>query len=165
MSQCKCGYLDDASLGCGHAPKCAREYQSKISGPLFDRIDLHADVPAVSPADLSLPPARETSAQVAARVTRVRGMQRERYEVLHAGDSVCTNSQADGDLLEKVAAPDAAGRQLLTEAAERLRLSTRGHHRVLRVARTLADMDASDAVKRVHVAEALSYRRIAVSSA
>jgi magnesium chelatase family protein len=164
MNPCKCGYLADAALGCGRAPKCAREYQSKISGPLFDRIDLHVDVPAVSPADLSLPPAREASAQVAARVARVREIQRERYRMLAADSPVRTNSEADGDLLENVAAPDAAGRQLLTQAAERLKLSARGYHRVMRVARTLADMDASDGVKRIHVAEALSYRRIALVS-
>jgi magnesium chelatase family protein len=163
--RCKCGYLDDAALGCGRAPKCAKEYQSKISGPLFDRIDLHVDVPAVSPADLSLPPARENSARVAERVARVRKLQRERYERLVPSGVVRTNSEADGDLLEKVAAPDQAGRELLTQAAERLKLSARGYHRVLRVARTLADMDASDAIRRVHIAEALSYRRIVVSSA
>lgn len=161
--RCKCGYLDDASLGCGRAPKCAKEYHSKISGPLFDRIDLHVDVPAVSPADLSLPPARESSAEVAARVARVREVQRERYANFGsiAGEKrIRTNSDADGDLLEKVAAPETAGRDLLTQAAERLKLSARGYHRVLRVARTLADMDGSDGVKRVHVAEALSHRRI-----
>ena len=163
MNPCRCGHLDDAALGCGRAPKCAKEYQSRISGPLFDRIDLHVDVPAVSPADLSLPPARENSATVAARVARMRALQRERYAKL--GDGARTNGEADGDLLEKVAAPDAAGRQLLTQAAERLKLSARGYHRVLRVSRTLADMDGGDGVKRVHVAEALSYRRIALTGA
>jgi magnesium chelatase family protein len=165
MNPCKCGYLADASLGCGRAPKCAREYQSKISGPLFDRIDLHVDVPAVSPADLSLPPPRESSAQVASRVARVRGIQRARYQRLAPDKSIRTNAEADGDLLERVAAPDAAGRQLLTQAAERLRLSARGYHRVLRVARTLADMDGQDKVARLHIAEALSYRRIALAGA
>lgn len=161
---CKCGYLADASLGCGRAPKCGREYQSKISGPLFDRIDMHVDVPAVSPADLSLPPARESSAQVAARVARVRSMQRARYAAFATESPVRTNAEADGDLLEKVAAPDPAGRELLTQAAERLKLSARGYHRVLRVARTLADMDGQDKVARLHVAEALSYRRIVVGA-
>ena len=162
--RCRCGHLDDPALGCGRAPKCAKEYQSRISGPLFDRIDLHVDVPAVSPADLSLPPARENSAAVAARVARVRALQRERFAKLGNGErAIRTNGEADGDLLEKVAAPDAAGRQLLMQAAERLKLSARGYHRVLRVARTLADMDGGDGVKRVHIAEALSYRRIAVT--
>jgi magnesium chelatase family protein len=167
MNPCRCGYLDDPALGCGRAPKCAREYQSRISGPLFDRIDLHVDVPQVSPADLSLPPARETSAQVAARVARVRAAQRARYQELGDGGGdakpIRTNAEADGELLERVAAPDAPGRQLLTQAAERLKLSARGYHRVLRVARTLADMDGAGGVRRLHVAEALSYRRIALT--
>ncbi len=157
---CKCGYLDDASLGCGRAPKCGREYLAKISGPLFDRIDLHVDVPAVSPADLSLPPPRENSAAVAQRVARVRAAQRERYAKLATDKTLRCNAEADGDLLEKIAAPDAPGRQLLTQAAERLKLSARGYHRVLRVARTLADMEGRDGVGRVHIAEALSYRRV-----
>jgi magnesium chelatase family protein len=96
-------------------------------------------------------------------VAHVREIQRERHAKLGsvAGEKrIRTNSGADGELLEKIAAPEVAGRQLLTQAAERLRLSARGYHRVLRVARTLADMDGGDGVKRVHVAEALSYRRI-----
>jgi magnesium chelatase family protein len=164
--RCKCGHLDDAALACGRQPKCAREYQSRISGPLFDRIDLHIDVPAVSASDLALPPPRENSAAVAARVAAAREVQRRRYAALAGAASArppASNAEADGELLEKVAAPDAAGRALLTQATERLKLSARGYHRVLRVARTLADMDGRDAVLRLHVAEALSYRRIALA--
>jgi magnesium chelatase family protein len=157
MNPCRCGHLDDASLGCGRAPKCAQEYQAKISGPLFDRIDMHVDVPAVSPADLSLPPPREDSRQVAARIAAARQRQAQRY----AGKAIATNAEADGQLLDEVASPDTPGRKLLAEATERFKLSARGYHRVLRVARTLADLDASDGVRQVHVAEALSYRRIA----
>jgi len=157
MNPCRCGHLDDASLACGRAPKCAQEYQAKISGPLFDRIDMHVDVPAVSPADLALPPPREGSKQVAARVAAARARQAARY----AGKAILTNAEADGQLLDEVATPDAEGRKLLAEAADRFRLSARGYHRVLRVARTLADLDASEGVHRLHVAEALSYRRIA----
>ena len=162
MNPCRCGHLDDAALACGRAPKCAADYQSRISGPVFDRIDLHVDVPAVTPADLSLPPPREDSAAVAERVARVRLAQRERYAA-HArpgAPPVRTNAEADGELLEAVAAPDAPGRALLTEASDRLRLSARGYHRVLRVARTLADMEGAGSVRRVHIAEALSYRRV-----
>ncbi|TWB54529.1 magnesium chelatase family protein [Nitrospirillum viridazoti] len=164
MNPCRCGHLDDPAQACGRAPKCAADYQSKISGPLFDRIDLHVDVPAVKASDLSLPPPRETSAIVAARVARARGIQAARYAALTkpGHPTIRTNAEADGELLEKVAAPEAPGRALLTEAADRLRLSARGYHRVLRVARTLADMEGSDAVRRVHIAEALSYRRVVV---
>ncbi|CAK0778622.1 Competence protein ComM [uncultured Gammaproteobacteria bacterium] len=171
MNPCRCGYLGDPALACSRAPKCAADYQSKISGPLFDRIDCHIDVPAVSPADLSLPPPAEDSAMVAARVAVAREIQTERYHKLTGAASgaaaidaepppIRINAQADGELLEKVAAPDEQGRTLLTQAAERLRLTARGYHRVLRVARTLADLEGGCGVRRLHVAEALSYRRI-----
>jgi len=161
MNPCRCGHLDDPSLACSRVPRCAQDYQSRISGPLFDRIDLHVDVPAVSPADLSLPPPAEGSAQVAARVAAARAVQRERFAALDHPE-IRTNAQADGDLLERIAAPDAPGRELLTDAAARLKLTARGYHRVLRVARTLADLDGAETVRRPHVAEALSYRRVAL---
>jgi len=156
MNPCRCGWLSDPAQACNRAPKCAAEYQTRISGPMFDRIDLHVDVPAVKASDLSLPPPAEGSAQVAARVGRARDIQRARYE----GHGLRTNAEADGTLLEEVAAPDAPGRALLTEAAERMRLSARGYHRMLRVARTIADLEDREKVTRLHVAEALSYRRL-----
>jgi len=163
MNPCRCGHLDDPALACGRAPKCALEYQSRISGPLFDRIDLHVDVPAVSPADLSLPPPAEGSAQVAARVAACRERQRRRYAGLaKVSQPIRSNAEADGRLLEEVAAPDAEGKKLLNQATERMKLSARGYHRVLRVARTLADLEGAAGVRRLHVAEALSYRRIAL---
>ncbi len=161
MNPCRCGYLDDAAQACARAPRCAQDYQAKISGPIFDRIDLHVEVPAVAAADLSLPPPAEDSAAIAARVASARERQGARYGRIEARTRPRTNAEADGKLLEEVAAPDAPGRSLLAEAAERMRLTARGYHRVLRVARTLADLDASQGVRRIHVAEALSYRRIA----
>ena len=161
MNPCRCGYLGDPAQACARAPKCAAEYQSRISGPLFDRIDLHVQVPAVNPADLSLPPPAEGSAEVAARVAAARAVQGERYRRLAPGRTIRCNAEADGELLEQAAAPDGAGRALLTEAAERMRLSARGYHRVLRVARTLADLAGAERVGRIHIAEALSYRRLA----
>ncbi len=160
MNPCRCGYLGDAALACSKAPKCGADYQSKISGPLFDRIDLHVEVPPVSPADLSLPPPAEGSAQVAARVAAARAVQLERFARLAPDRGLRCNAEADGQLLEDIAAPDAQGRALLTEAAERMRLSGRGYHRVLRVARTLADLDGSPDIRRLHIAEALGYRRL-----
>jgi len=156
MNPCRCGHLGDPALACTKAPRCGQEYQSRISGPLFDRIDLHVEVPAVSPADLGLPPPAEGSAEIAARVGAARRIQAERYE----GLGLRCNAEADGEVLQRVATPDAAGQKLLTEAAERMRLSARGWHRVLRVARTLADLEGSEGIRRLHVAEALSYRRL-----
>ena len=160
MNPCRCGYLSDPAQACSRAPKCAEDYQNRISGPLFDRIDIHLDVPAVNPLDLDLPPAAEGTAQVAARVAAARRIQAERYRDFR-DQGVRTNAQADGDLLDRVARPDDAGRKLLIDAATRLSLSARGYHRVLRVARTLADLDRSDGVTRLHIAEALSFRRVA----
>ena len=160
MNPCRCGYLDDPGRVCARAPRCAADYQSRISGPLFDRIDLHAEVPALSAADLSLPPPAEGSDRVGARVAAARAIQDERYAGANGGRSG-VNAAADGALLEEVAAPDAAGRALLTKAVDRWRLSARGYHRVLRVARTLADLEGRSAVGAAHVGEALSYRRIA----
>lgn len=162
INPCRCGHLADPALACGRAPKCAQDYQARISGPLFDRIDLHVDVPSVNPADLSLPPPAEGSAEVAVRVAHARAVQRVRYAKHESPSPIRTNAQADGELLEAVASPDDEGRKLLTGAAERFKLSARGYHRVLRVARTIADLMGAPSVARGHIAEALAYRKIAL---
>jgi len=156
MNPCRCGYLSDPAQACGRAPKCAGDYQQRISGPLFDRIDLHVDVAAVTASDLALPPPAEGNQEVAARVAKARAIQRERFKDL----PICTNAEADGELLDAIAKPDAAGAKLLAEAAKRMKLSARGYHRVLRVARTIADLVGAESVTRPHIAEALLYRRI-----
>ncbi|WP_439486565.1 YifB family Mg chelatase-like AAA ATPase [Blastomonas fulva] len=155
MNPCRCGHLGDPALGCSRAPRCAADYQAKVSGPLLDRIDLHVEVEAVTAADLTLPPPAEGSAEVAARVAAARALQTARYADIKAR----TNAEIDGEALERFATPDEPARQLLARAAEAMRLSARGYTRVLRVARTIADLSGAQTVGRVHVAEALSYRR------
>ena len=163
MNPCRCGHLGDPALACSRAPRCAADYQAKVSGPLLDRIDLHVDVQGVAAADLVLPPPAEGSAEVAARVRAARQVQTDRYAAhgpsAGSGQAIRTNAEADGKLLDAVATPDEAGRRLLAQAAEAMRLSARGFHRVLRVSRTIADLAGSEGVGRIHVAEALSYRR------
>jgi magnesium chelatase family protein len=162
MNPCRCGHAFEPGYSCTRAPldRCTADYQMRISGPLMDRIDLRIEVPAVTAADLILPPATEGSAEVAARVAAARDLQAVRYAA--AGlSNIRTNAEAPSALLEEIAKPDAQGQKLLRDAAETMRLSARGYHRVLRVARTLADLDGADKIGRLHLAEALSYRALA----
>jgi len=156
MNPCRCGYLGDAAQACGRAPKCGADYQARLSGPLLDRIDIHVEVTGVSAADLALPPPTENSLVVAERVAKARERQHRRF----AKAGIRTNAEAEGELLDTVAAPEPAGAKLLAEAASAMRLTARDYHRVLKVARTIADLAGNERVTRVHVAEALSYRRI-----
>ncbi len=160
MNPCRCGHLDNAVLACNKAPRCAGDYQARISGPLFDRIDLHVEMPALAPQELAGTMPGEPRATVAARVAKARERQSERFAGL--GKALLrTNAEVEGELLDLVATPDPPGQELLLRATERLHLTARGYHRVLRVARTIADLEGAAQVRRIHVAEALSYRRIA----
>ena len=164
MNPCKCGMGGLGRGACGKAPRCQRDYQNRISGPLMDRIDLVVEVPPVTAADLALPPPAEGTAEVAARVAEARTVQEARAG---ADDppSAALNARIEGRLLERVASPDDAGRALLTRAAEAGGLSARGWTRTLRLARTIADLEGSEVVRRIHIAEALIYRRTSVEPA
>ncbi len=156
MNPCRCGMAGEPGHTCRRGDRCASDYQARISGPLMDRIDLRVEVPAVSASDLMTPSSGETSASVAERVAAARARQADRYA--SRGLNVSTNAQAGNTVIEQVAAPDAAGQKLLQDAAESLKFSARGFHRILKVARTLADLDGVDRVSRIHLAEAISYR-------
>lgn len=150
MNPCRCG----GGMGfCRRGPRCAGEYQGRLSGPLLDRIDLQLDVPPVTATDLALPAPFEGTAEAAARVLAARQAQLGRG----AG---ALNAVMDQPTLDHVAGPDEAGRALLARAAEGLGLSARAYHRTLRVARTIADLEGAPGVRRVHIAEALSFRRM-----
>jgi magnesium chelatase family protein len=157
MNPCRCGMAGEPGHSCARGPRCAADYQARISGPLLDRIDIRIDVPAVSAIDLIQPVAAEASADVAKRVARARALQRERFAELGEG-RLRINARASTALVEKIANPDPGGLQLLRDAAEKMKFSARGYHRVLKVARTLADLDGAATVSRIHLAEAISYR-------
>jgi len=157
MNPCRCGMAGEPGHSCARGPRCASDYQARISGPLMDRIDIRIDVPAVSAIDLIRPRPAERSADVARRVARARERQRERFKELGM-EETGTNARCSTALIETLAAPDAAGLQLLRDAAEKFHFSARGYHRVLKVARTLADLDGSEQLGRIHLAEAISYR-------
>jgi magnesium chelatase family protein len=160
MNPCRCGFLGDPMLACPRAPRCASDYQARISGPLFDRIDLHVDVPALDPRDIALPAPREGTAEVRARVLAARTLQAERLTAAGRPD-LRTNGEIDGELLDRIAPVAGPAQDLLRRAAEQLRLTARGWHRVVRVARTIADLDGAETIQKPHIAEALGFRRIA----
>ena len=152
---CRCGHLADPARACARVPDCGNDYLGRISGPLMDRFDLRVEVPQVGIEDLAQASGGEPSATIASRVARARAIQRDRFE---ACDGVAVNADAEGDLLEAVAALTEDAAKLIKDIAGRFRLSARGYHRVLRVARTIADLEAAGPVDRSHIAEAAGYR-------
>jgi len=152
MNPCRCGTAGANGIACRRGERCAVDYQSRVSGPFMDRMDIQIDVPAVTPADLALPASKEGSTEIAARVARARDVQ-------NARNGGMTNAELPQSRLEHVAEPSHDGRKLLIQAAETLGLTARGYHRILRLARTLADLSGAESVQRLHIAEALSLRR------
>ena len=152
---CKCGQLTDPDRACSRAPLCGADYLGRISGPLMDRFDLRLEVPPVAFTDLDLPDSGDSSALIAQRVSRARQRQADRF---NQHPKIRANADVEGQFLEQIATPDTEGHDMLIQAAERFKLSARAYHRVLRVARTIADLEESNSVCKPHVAEALSYR-------
>ena len=155
MNPCRCGHLADPILACAKVPRCGADYQSRLSGPLLDRIDLHVTVEPVPPRDMASAHPSETSAQVASRIAAARAIQTQRLE----DTPYRTNAELNGEALETFATPDDAGAKLLLQAAEAMKLSARAYTRTLRVARSIADLAGAETIARPHIAEALSYRR------
>lgn len=152
---CRCGHMFDPAQACSRVPLCGEDYLGRLSGPFLDRLDLRIEVPPVAYTDLDLPASGDTSATVAQRVAAARAIQTARFR---GHDGVRVNSDAHGTLLQEISKLDAEGRDFLRQVAERFNLTARGYHRVLRVARTIADLAQSSSVRRPHLAEAISFR-------
>lgn len=157
MNPCRCGMAGEPGHVCAKGPRCQNDYQARISGPLLDRIDLRVDVPALSASDLMQPSTPEPSRIVAQRVAQARARQKKRFHALEL-DNIRTNSNCPAAIIEQIAILDSGGSALLRDVAEKMRLSARAYHRVLKVARTIADLDDADKISRKHLAEAISYR-------
>ncbi len=161
MNPCRCGNLSLPGRACSRAPKCALDYQAKISGPLLDRIDLLVETPAIPAAELNRLPPGEPTAPVAARVAAARKLQTARFAAL--GLPIRLNAEAEGEALDRICEMDEDARDLLGRAAEKLGLSARGMSRALRIARTVADLEECERVLRRHIAEAVGFRRAIVA--
>ncbi|MEI8295392.1 MAG: ATP-binding protein, partial [Alphaproteobacteria bacterium] len=157
MNPCRCGYFGEASRDCGRVPRCAQDYQMRLSGPLLDRFDIRLDVPSVSAKDLLGLPTGESSQTIAARVAKARQIQKHRNRSSATGATVL-NAALDGAIMEKAVVLDDGGKDLLGRAMDCYKLSGRGYYRILRVARTLADLENVEKVEKEHIAEALNYR-------
>ena len=156
MNPCRCGMAGEPGHRCRRGDRCVTDYQERISGPFLDRIDIRMDVPSVSAVDMISPSMSEPSAIVAKRVDMARAIQEERYRGSLIGQK--TNATASAQLIEQVVQCDEEGTRLMVEAANVMKFSARAYHRILKVARTISDLDGSDQVSRIHLAEAIAYR-------
>jgi magnesium chelatase family protein len=159
MNPCRCGHASEPGFTCHRQPnaRCIAQYQARLSGPLLDRIDLHVEVPAVTASDLMLPSTVEGSREVARRVAAARELQVARYAKMGL-PRLTSNAAAPANVIESVAMPDSSALALIREASDRLHLSARGFHRILKLTRTIADLDGAEKVERLHLSEALTYR-------
>ena len=153
---CPCGYLSDPTHPCTCTPVSIHRYRSRISGPLLDRIDIHIEVPAVKYRDLADRSEAESSAAIARRVEHSRELQLERYK----GTKIHCNAQMTPRFIKKYCELDPAGNRMLELVTDRLGFSARTYTRILKVARTIADLDGSDSIREQHIAEAIQYRSL-----
>ncbi|WP_120498299.1 YifB family Mg chelatase-like AAA ATPase [Kiloniella sp. EL199] len=159
MNPCRCGEVDPVTQICARGPRCSTQYQARISAPLYDRIDLYLDVPPVRASDLSLPPPKEGSRDVALRVQAARDIQTERYAAYPEQKRPHCNAEAEGEILDKIALLGPREKELMHRASETFKLSARAYHRVLKVSRTIADLDNQEMIETKHIAEALRYKK------
>lgn len=152
---CRCGFLSNPKQACHKAPRCSQDYLGRISGPLIDRFDLRINIPAVHFNELENPPTGESSATISMRVEKARSIQKERFS---KHPNIRLNADAEGAVLDQIAELDSEGKQLIQKADARFGLSARGYHRILKVSRTIADLEGSSDIRPPHVAEAISYR-------
>jgi magnesium chelatase family protein len=156
MNPCPCGFFGDSKRECSCSYLNIQRYRSKISGPLMDRIDLHVEVPAVAYKDLSAKESGRSSAEIMERVKRAREIQSERFQRM----KIHTNASMNSRHIRKFCEVDMESDVLLERAMDKLGLSARAHSRILKIARTIADIDASPDIKVDHVAEAIQYRSL-----
>lgn len=156
MNPCRCGYLGDASRECNKAPRCGADYQGKVSGPFFDRIDIYLEVNTSSISEIIHSKEAESSETIAKRVQQARGIQEKRYKEV----GIKNNSELHGNLIKDFADPIQEAKLLLNNAAEKLKLSMRGYNRILKLARSIADLAGEDKINKLHISEALNYRKL-----
>ncbi|MFL5789239.1 MAG: YifB family Mg chelatase-like AAA ATPase, partial [Flavisolibacter sp.] len=157
MNPCPCGFYNHPQRECTCAPGLVQKYLNRVSGPLLDRIDLHVEVTPVAFSELSASKAQETSAFIRERVIKARELQAERYK---GTDGIYSNAQISSKMLKKICVINTAGQNLLKVAMEKLNLSARAYDRILKVARTIADLGESEDIKVEHLAEAIQYRSL-----